>query len=254
MGILDGPVHGSRLQSRDLGDHHEECRILRNVEGQAQGNVAASLVHPQVELAVGDIPFGAPDTGGQHGGVEFAFLPEGNDSAAVFRVVAQAVNEALWEPVFVHDVAIGGADRMGKGRIEGLQDFACVFIDPLPFLVDFPLVPDVDIAVLEPAHVVAPGLPDPEDFQHGLTDEELLGGQGRKAVFEVNPEVPGRDLDGVGSGAVVHALAVVQDFPGQGTVLVIPGGHWRRAPAGRCWRATPRSRRSGPDRPGRWFP
>ena len=82
---------------------------------------------------------------------------------------------------------------------------------PEAVFIDLPLVPDVDASLLQPADVVRLRLIDPQHLQHGLPDEELLGGKNGKSFSQIKRKRPCGHLYGVDARAVMHPHALLQN-------------------------------------------
>src|SRR5580765_7906815 len=74
-----------------------------------------------------------------------------------------------------------------------------------------PFVPDRHAALLQPAHVGV-AAQEPEQLVEDRLDVQLLGGEQRKAVAQVEAQLPAEHRERAGAGAVGLARAALEDL------------------------------------------
>ena len=119
------------------------------------------------------------------------------------------------------------AEFFGNGGFVQLPVFARqhLFGVPEAVFVDLPFVPDMDVPLLQPAHVVRLRLIDPQHLEHRLPDKELLRGEDRKFFCKVEPEGMARHLYGIYAGAVVHPHALGKNAAAKPQIVNVPLRH-----------------------------
>ncbi len=136
---------------------------------------------------------GVPNAARECGGFEPFVLPEAKHHAAITWVIFKGFYEVANEIIAVYDPAVSGADGVGEicfcfGRVLFGENFINITALIAAVFGNFPFVPNLYIAVLEPAHIVGSNLVNPENFKHGGFEANLLGNKDRELFFEVELE------------------------------------------------------------------
>src|SRR5580765_49341 len=87
-----------------------------------------------------------------------------------------------------------------------------------------PFVPDRHAALLQPAHVGV-AAQEPEQLVEDRLDVQLLGGEQREAVAQVEAQLPAEHRQRAGAGAVGLARAALEHFAEEIEVLPLAAVH-----------------------------
>ena len=190
MCVLDAPVDRSGFIARHLCEHGEQNGILRHIERQTERNIAAALMYPKIQSAVGNTPFRAPNARRQNRRFQIFVLPQRHYHPTVFGVVFELVDKLARQVVFFYYPTVGCAYRVRPLLAEFFFDTGLYEISvsvgqhllgvPEAVPVDFPLVPDVHVSLPKPADVVRLCLIEPQHFKHRLTNKQLFCCENRK--------------------------------------------------------------------------
>ena len=197
VGVAQGVDEVAGGEIADLGHHHRQQRVGGDVEGDAEEGVGAALV----ELA-GEPPLGHPEleqgmAGGEGHGVEIRHVPGADDVPPRVGVLPDRLDDAR--------------DLVDRAAVPGRPGAPLRAVDrPEVALGVRPLVPDGHAVLVERADVGVAG-EEPEQLVDDRAEVQLLGGQQREALGEVEAHLVAEDRERAGAGAVGLRGAVVQD-------------------------------------------
>ncbi len=197
------PDEVAHVQIALLRHHVGQQRVAGDVEGHAQEDVGAALV----QLAAQPAPLSGglrrchveleERVAGHEGHlVQVGHVPGAHDDAARVGVGPERFDHLA-------DLVDMAAVRRGPATPLHAIDRAQVAILAGPF------VPDGDAALLQP--VVAAGAgEEPEQFRDDGLEMDLLGGDQRKALVQVEPHLVAEHAAGAGASAVAlgHAMGI----------------------------------------------
>ena len=124
-------------------------------------------------------------------------VPGADDVAAAVRVRAQVLDDL--------------GDLVDMAAVRSRPRTPLVAVDRTQVAVGVgPLVPDRDAAVLEPLHVRVTAQ-EPQQLGEDRPGVDLLGGDQREALTEVEAHLVAEDRPGPGAGAVALLRALVED-------------------------------------------
>ncbi len=188
MHVAEGVDELSRLESRDLRHHERQQRVGGDVEGHAEKHVGRALVELAGEAALSDIELEQAVARRQRHLVELAHVPGADDMAARIGIALQA---------FDHVGDLIDMPPVGRGPGAPLPP---IDRTELAVLVG-PLVPDAHPVLVQIAHI-GRALQEPEQLVHDRLHVQLLGGEEREAVLQVEAHLRAEQAEGAGAGAV----------------------------------------------------
>lgn len=184
------------LEVANLGDHHGEQRIGRNVEGDAKEKICASLVKLATEFPIGHVKLKECMAGRQGHQVKLPGVPCAYQMSSAFRIFSDGTDDLL-------DLMDASAIRFFPIRPLRSVDTTQVSVFISPF------VPDRDLVVSKIANVGV-AFQKPEELVNDRTQMKLFRGEKRKAFVyskaSLRPE--DRPCSGPRSVATVYAFVL----------------------------------------------
>ena len=163
-------------------------RIGRDVEGYAQKRVGRTLIELAAEPAIGDIELEQAVAGWQRHLVHFRRIPGRNDMPTAIGLGFDGLDQ-------VGDLVDLAPIRRWPAAPLAAIDRAEISIVVRPF------VPDLDAALLQPAHICLATYEPQQLINDGL-EMQLLGRQQRKALRKIEAHLVAEERARAGTGAV----------------------------------------------------
>src|SRR3989442_11067802 len=195
------------LEAGDLRHHQREERVGGDVEGHAEEEIGAPLVHLAGEAAFGDVELEQRMAGRQRHLVDVGGVPGADYVAARVGAASQVVDH-------LRDLV----DLAPVGRAP-VAPLVAVDRAELAALVG-PFVPDRDAALLEPFHVGV-AAQEPEQLVDDGFEVQLFRRQEREARSEREAQLPAEQRERASAGAVGLARAMVEHLRQQIEVVAL---------------------------------
>ena len=207
MGVAQRQHELGGLQAGHLRHHQRQQRVGGDVEGHAEEQVRAALVHLAGNPAVGHVELEQGVAGRQRHAVHVGRVPGADQVAARVGLFLQGIDHAL-------DLV----DLAARGRAP-VAPLVAVDRAQLAVLVG-PLVPDRHAALLQPFHVGV-AAQEPQQLQDDRLEVQFLGGEQREAAGQVEAQLAAEHRACAGAGAVALGCAAFEDFREQIQVLAL---------------------------------
>jgi hypothetical protein len=197
VAVAAGPDQIPDRQVRLLRQDVRQRRIGRDVEWHAEEDVRAALIDLAGEPAVGDVELEQCVARGERHPVEFAHVPGADDDAARIRFITELLDHPR---NLVDPAAVRGLPGAPLAAIDRAQFPRCIG----------PFVPDRDALLPQRLHIRL-AAQEPQQFHdHGL-QVQPLGRDKRKAVAQLESQLPAEDRQRAGAGAVGLPQTVLPD-------------------------------------------
>src|SRR5579872_7222702 len=184
-----------------LREHVREQGVRCEIEGYAQEDVGAALIDLARQPARGDVQLKQRVARHERHVLELADVPRAHDDAPRIRIVLELAHGLL---DLIDRAAIGcrpGAPLLAVHRSE------------LAVLVG-PLVPDRHAVLVKPRDVRF-AAQKPQQLVDDRAQMDLLGGDERKSLLEVEAQLAAEERQRTGAGAICLAHAVAADLAQQ---------------------------------------
>ena len=186
----------ARLKRAFARDQMRQKRVARDVERHAEKDVGRALIELARQPAIRDIELEQAMAGRKLHALDLGHVPGRNHETARVRVAADFVEDP-------GDLVVGASVRSFPGAPLLAVDGTEVAVRVGPF------VPDRNAMRLEIGDVGV-AAQEPDELAHDRLEMQLLGGDERKALPEIEPELPAEQRAHAGSGAVHFDRAVVK--------------------------------------------
>ena len=171
VAVAAGPDEFARFQAGLLRDHHRQQRIRSDVERHPDEHVARTLVQLAAEPPVGHVELEQGVAGRQRHVLDLGRVPCADHHTTGVGVVADQVED-------IADL-VDGAIRVFGSRRGPAAPLHTVHGTEVAILVR-PVIPDVHVVLLQPAHVAA-ALEEPQQLVCQSLEEHGLGGEQRES-------------------------------------------------------------------------
>ena len=214
VGVAEGVDEVAGGQAGDVGDQVGEQGVAGDVERDAEEEVGRPLVELAREPAVGHVELEERVARRQRHLGDVGRVPGRDDQPAADRRVGSALT--AWIP------SIRLRDLVDRPAVRGVPRPPLLAVDraELAVLVG-PLVPDRDL-VLPQVGDVGRAAEEPDQLVDDRAEGDLLGGDERKPLAQVEPDLAAENAERAGAGAVGLLDPVVEDSLHQ--VEVLPHG------------------------------
>ena len=196
VGVAESVDEVAVLEAAHLCNHHGEEGIGGDVERHAEEDVGRALVELAAEAAVDHIELEEDMAGREMHRLKFADVPGGDEEAARVGVVLYLLDE---RGDLIDLAAVGAAPGAPLMAVDGAE--VAVGAGPL--------VPDGDFVVVEVLHISV-AAQEPQQLVYDGAQMQLLGGEQREAVIQVEAHLVAEDAARPRPRAVLLGHPVVQ--------------------------------------------